>query len=184
MDALAGLLDGPRAHGAFLLRTSWTGPWALHVIAESPLTVLTAPKGEFWVMHDDDDPLCVGPGDLAITRGPDHYVTADHPDTEPTIEIHPGQECRSLTGEPLVETMSLGLRSWGNHHDGDTVMMVGAYHSFGEIGERSVACHRFLHHSDHCLSCRWGHHQRARLRPGLFIARDLPNSGSFRESRR
>lgn len=138
MDALAGLLDGPRASGAFLLRTSWSGPWALNIMAESPLTVLAAPKGEFWIVQEGLDPVCVRPGDVAITRGPDHYITADHPDTEPTIEIHPGQECRSLVGEPLVQTMSLGVRSWGNHHEGDTVMMVGAYHSFGEIGDRLV----------------------------------------------
>lgn len=107
-------------------------------MAEAPLTVLAAPRGEFWVVHEGREPVRVGPGDLAITRGPDHYIVADHPDTEPTIEIHPGQDCRSLTGEPLVETMSLGLRSWGNHHDGETVMMVGAYSSFGEIGDQLV----------------------------------------------
>ena len=90
------------------------------------------------MMHAGSDPVRVQPGDLAITRGPDHYRVGDHPDSEPTIEIHPGQVCRSLTGEPLEEAMSLGVRSWGNHHEGDTVMMVGAYHSFGEIGDRLV----------------------------------------------
>ena len=138
MDPLAGLLDGPRARGAFLLRSSWSGPWSLRIMAEAPLTALAAPKGDFWIVHDGREPVHVGPGDFAITRGPDHYITADHPDTEPTLEIHPGQDCRSLTGEPLVETMSLGVRSWGNHHDGETVMMVGAYHSFGEIGDRLI----------------------------------------------
>ena len=111
MDPLAGLLDGPRARGAFLLRSSWSGPWSLRIMAEAPLTALAAPKGDFWIVHDGREPVHVGPGDFAITRGPDHYITADHPDTEPTIEIHPGQDCRSLTGEPLVETMSLGVRS-------------------------------------------------------------------------
>lgn len=138
MDPLAGLLDGLRAQGAFLLRTSWTGPWSLRILAESPLTVLAAPKGDFWVVHEGRPPVRVGPGDLAITRGPDHYLIADHPDTVPTIEIHPGEVCRSLTGEPLEESMSLGVRSWGNHHEGDTVMMVGSYLSLGEIGRRLV----------------------------------------------
>ena len=139
MDALAGLLDGPRASGAFLLRSSWSGPWALRIMAEAPLTVLTVPRGELWISHDNGEVARVQQGDLALTRGPDHYSVSDHPDTEPTIEIHPGQDCRSLTGEPLEETMSLGVRSWGNHHDGETVMLVGAYHSFGEIGDRLVS---------------------------------------------
>ncbi len=138
MDALAGLLDGPRARGAFLLRSSWTGSWALRIMAEAPLTALAVPRGEIWISHDNGQVIPVRPGDLALTRGPDHYRVGDLPDTEPTIEIHPGQECRSLTGEPLQETMSLGVRSWGNHHDGKTVMLVGAYHSFGEIGERLI----------------------------------------------
>ena len=138
MDALAGLLDGPRARGAFLLRSSWSGSWALRIMSEAPLTVLAVPRGEFWISHDNGEVIHVQPGDLVLTRGPDHYKVSDHPDTEPTIEIHPGQDCRSLTGEPLEETMSLGVRSWGNHQDGGTVMLVGAYHSFGEIGDRLV----------------------------------------------
>jgi AraC-like DNA-binding protein len=107
-------------------------------MSEAPLTVLAVPRGEFWISHDNGEKIHVRPGDLVLTRGPDHYKVSDHPDTEPTIEIHPGQDCRSLTGEPLEETMSLGVRSWGNHHDGETVMLVGAYHSFGEIGDRLV----------------------------------------------
>ena len=138
MDALAGLLDGPRARGAFLLRTAWNPPWSLRILAESPLTLLAVPRGELWLLPDGGDPVHVRAGDIAITRGPDHYTVADSPDTEPTIEIHPGQECRSLTGEPLGEVMSLGVRSWGNHHDGSTIMLVGAYHSFGEIGDRLI----------------------------------------------
>jgi hypothetical protein len=31
MDALAGLLDGPRARGAFRIPTAWSGPWALRI---------------------------------------------------------------------------------------------------------------------------------------------------------
>ena len=139
MDALSGLLDGTRARDAFLLRSSWSGPWALRVMTEEILTTLAAPKGEFWIVHEGREPMRVGCGDFAITRGPDHYIVADHPDTAPTVEILPGQVCRSIaTGEPLEDAMSLGVRSWGNHHDGETVMLVGAYNSFGEIGERLI----------------------------------------------
>ena len=136
MDALAGLLDGPRAHGAFLLRSSWTAPWGLRILAESPLTLLAVPRGELWILPDGGDPLHVGTGDVAITRGPDHYSVVDDPDTEPTITIFPGQDCRDENGDTVEESMSLGVRSWGNHHEGETIMMVGAYHSFGEIGDR------------------------------------------------
>lgn len=139
MDALAGLLDGPRARGAFLLRTAWDPPWSLRILAEAPLTLLAVPRGELWVVPDNGEPVHLRAGDIAITRGPDHYTVGDSPDTEATIEIHPGQDCRSLDGEPLDEVMSLGVRSWGNHREGSTIMLVGAYHSFGEIGDRLVS---------------------------------------------
>ena len=37
MDALANLLDGPRARGAFLLRSVLTPPWSLRIADEAPL---------------------------------------------------------------------------------------------------------------------------------------------------
>lgn len=138
MDALTGLLDGPRARGAFLLRSAWSPPWSLQILAESPLTLLAVPHGELWITPDEGEPVHLRAGDIAITRGPDHYRVGDHPDTEPTIEILPGQECRDLDGASVEESMSLGVRSWGNHHEGSTIMMVGAYHSFGEIGDRLI----------------------------------------------
>ena len=73
MDALVGLLGGPRAQGAFLLRSSWNGPWSLRIADEAPLTVLAAPRGEFWITHDGHQPIRVQANELAITRGPDHY---------------------------------------------------------------------------------------------------------------
>src|SRR5690348_18111787 len=38
MDPIAGLLDGPRARRAFLLRCTLDPPWALHIRDEAPLS--------------------------------------------------------------------------------------------------------------------------------------------------
>lgn len=138
MDALAALLDGPRAHGAFMLRTAWSPPWSLRIEAESPATLLMVARGHIWILPDNAPAVRLDAGDVAITRAPDHYTVADSPDTPPGIVIGRNQECRSVSGEPLDETLSLGVRSWGNHHDGETVMMVGAYGSIGEVGDRLV----------------------------------------------
>jgi len=43
MDAIAGLLDGPRAREAFLLRSSLAPPWSLRIQDQAPLTVLQDP---------------------------------------------------------------------------------------------------------------------------------------------
>ena len=55
MDAFGGLLDGPRARGAFALRTVMTPPWSLRILAESPITVLAMVKGHAWVIPDRGD---------------------------------------------------------------------------------------------------------------------------------
>ena len=136
MDSFGGLLDGPRAHGAFALRTVMTPPWSLRILAESPLTVLAMVKGHGWIVPDEGDPVRLGAGDVAVTRAPDHYSVADDPATPTTVVIHPGQRCCSPDGESVEDEMMLGVRTWGNDPDGSTLMLVGAYESKGDISDR------------------------------------------------
>ncbi len=138
MDAVAGLLDGPRARAAFLLRSSLDPPWSLRIEDEAPLTVMAVVRGDAWVLHDDTEAVPVGAGDVAIIRGPDHYTVADDPATPPQVAIDPDQACRSLDadGAELVESFSLGVRTWGNAADGRTVLLTGTYHLHGEVSRR------------------------------------------------
>src|SRR5262245_66459649 len=76
MDAVAGLLDGPRARGAFLLRSVLDPPWSLRIEDEAPLTVVSVVRGEAWIIPDDDEPTRLCQGDVAILRGPDPYTVA------------------------------------------------------------------------------------------------------------
>ena len=136
MDALASLLDGPRARGAFLLRSVMTPPWSLRVLAEAPITLIAMAEGEAWIVPDHGEPVRLGPGDVAATRGPDHYIVADDPRSTPDIVIHPGQRCTTVDGEDLFEALDLGVRTWGNDANGSTVMLVGAYEAMGDVSER------------------------------------------------
>ena len=54
VDALAGLLDGPRAHGAFLLRAILDAPWGIRIEDEVPLTVVAVARGSAWVLRDGE----------------------------------------------------------------------------------------------------------------------------------
>jgi AraC-like DNA-binding protein len=72
-------------------------------------------------------------GGVAIVRGPDPYTIADDPSTSPQILIEPNQRCTTLRGEPLHETMNLGVRTWGNHPEGRTNFLIGVYQSHSEI---------------------------------------------------
>jgi AraC-like DNA-binding protein len=139
MDAIAGMLDGPRAREAFLLRSTLDPPWSLRIQDEAPLTVLAMVRGEAWVMPDGGEkPTALRVGDVAVFRGPDPYTVADDPATPPQVAIDPGQVCRSLVpgGEKLLESFRLGVRTWGNAADGATVMLTGTYSLDGEVSGR------------------------------------------------
>ena len=136
MDAIAGLLDGPRAREAFLLRCVMDPPWSMRIRDEAPLTVMAMARGTAHVMPDGGEPELLGAGDIAVFRGPDHYTVADEPQTPPDIIIHPGQRCETLDGRPLLDTMSLGVRTWGNAAGGGTVMLVGTYELAGDVSAR------------------------------------------------
>jgi AraC-like DNA-binding protein len=139
VDALAGLLDGPRARGAFLMRTVMRPPWSVRVQDEAPLSVVAVLAGDAWVVPDDGEPIRLTAGDVALTRGPDPFTFADDPSTRPQAIIHPGQRCTTPDGVELHEAMSLGLRTWGNDPAGSAVQLVGTYNVDGEVGRRLLA---------------------------------------------
>jgi hypothetical protein len=102
MDALTGLLDGPRARGAFLLRSLLDPPWSLRIRDGSPLSLITLLRGDAWIIKADAAPTRIQPGDVAVVNGTDAYTIADQPDTQPQIVIHPGQRCESVDGTEMA----------------------------------------------------------------------------------
>ena len=139
MDALVGFLDGPRARGAFLLRALMDPPWSVRVQDEAPVSLVAMVRGDAYIVRDDDDvPTRVGRGDVALIRGPEPYLFADDPATQPQAVIHHGQRCTTLAGEDLSQAMDLGVRTWGNSADGSAVMLIGAYEQRSELGSRLV----------------------------------------------
>lgn len=133
---LAGLLEGPRARGAFLMRSMLDPPWSLQIQDQAPLTIVIVVRGTAWAMPADGAPRQLRPGDVAIFRGPDPYVVADDPNTEPQVIVHPGQITTTPDGEVLCEALSLGVRSWGTNPDGATVLLTGTYESAGEVSRK------------------------------------------------
>ena len=113
-------------------------PWSLRVRDRAPLTLVAVVRGQAWIVPDDADPQALGPGDVALIRGPGHYTVADDPATAPVVMIDPGQVCTTLDGAGLAEAMHLGVRSWGNSAHGSTVMLTGTYQHEGEIGRKLV----------------------------------------------
>lgn len=134
MDALAGFLDGPKARSAFLVRAVMEAPWSMSIEDEAPIAVVAFLSGEAWLdRRDGSPPLHMGAGDLLIARGPDHYVVSSVSGLEPGIRIDKPGNCVSLDGTSLAESMSLGVRTWGNSADGSDVFVVGNYQTDGEV---------------------------------------------------
>lgn len=136
MDALTGLIRGPRAQSAFLLHVSFDPPWSLRIEDEAPLTLIAITHGEAWITPADGAPILLETGDFALVRGPAPYTLADVPDAPPHIVVLPDQRCVSLDGRDLEQSLRLGVRTWGNARAGASRMIVGTYGLDTEVGRR------------------------------------------------
>ena len=136
MDAVVGLLDGVRARGAFVLRMMMDPPWSMSIRDDAPLTLICQTHGSAAIVGESSGTAWLHPGDVALTRGSEHYIFADHPATTPMVVIHPGQRCTTLSGEDLRFEMSIGVRTWGNSPSGPTRSVICAYEGRSEVSAR------------------------------------------------
>jgi AraC-like DNA-binding protein len=136
MDALTGLLDGPRARGAFLLRALLEPPWSVRIKDEAPLSLVAVVRGGAVVLPDTGDAAGLSPGDVAVMSGPAPYTFADDPATAVQIVIHPGERCTTPDGVPLSGELDLGVRTWGNSPIGSTMLLIGTYQVRTEISRQ------------------------------------------------
>ncbi|MGV9318996.1 AraC family transcriptional regulator [Streptomyces sp. NPDC003660] len=140
MDAFSGLLGSAKARGAFLLKSVFNPPWGLRIEDRAPLSLVTVLHGSAWVLREGGEPVGLAAGDVAVLRGPDPYTLVDDPATLPTVTVGPDQRCSTGMGEDVTETMSLGIRTWGeSHRAGSTVLLSGTYQAPGEVGRRLLA---------------------------------------------
>jgi AraC-like DNA-binding protein len=136
VDALTGLLDGPRARGAFLLRVLMAPPWSIRVQDEAPMSLVAVVRGGAVVLPAGCEPVRLAPGDIAVTSGPAPFTFADDPGTPVQIVIHPGERCTAPDGTDLSGRLDLGVRTWGTSPTGPTTLLVGTYQLHSEIGRR------------------------------------------------
>ncbi|WP_235503387.1 AraC family transcriptional regulator [Aeromicrobium sp. Root495] len=135
---MGGLLDGTRANGAFLIRSVFDPPWSLRIRDEAPLSVAVVVSGQAWVVADDEPAVLLGPGDVLLAHGPDHYTVADAPGTSPQVFIDPGGVCLDASGRSLTEELLFdpATRSWGNDPAGRDVLVTGTYETATAVSER------------------------------------------------
>ena len=96
-------------------------------------------RGEAWLLPTTARPGALGPGDVAIIRGPDPYTVADDPATPPQVVILPGQRCVTPDGREVARHGRPRRAHWGNSPDGATVMLTGTYQLEGEVSRPPAA---------------------------------------------
>jgi AraC-like DNA-binding protein len=118
------------------LRSLLDPPWSIRIADGAPLCLIAVTKGEVWLLPDGDEALRLGPGDVAIVRGPDPYTLADDPATEPQVVILPGERCVTPDGRDVPLMSWMGVRTWGNSPVGSTVVLNGTYELEGAVSRR------------------------------------------------
>ncbi len=139
MDGLEHLLSGPRARQAFLLRMVMEAPWGVRIEDDPALTLFTVARGSTWITGELGEPIELHEGDVAVIRGGPVYTVADHPSTTPKVTIEKGNVCVDPDGQLLDQRMALGVRTWGNSHDGSDVLLVGTWAAETEAGRPLLA---------------------------------------------
>ena len=135
MDEISGFLSGPRARGAFVLRSGMAPPWALSIEDQAPLAVVVMVRGTAWVLRPGRERELKA-GDIALIRGPEPYRFSDAPATPVQVRVRPGQRCETPEGDSVSASLALGLRHWGNSLDGSAQMLIGVYEADGEVSRR------------------------------------------------
>src|SRR5262245_12536646 len=131
MDALSGLLDGPRARDAFLMRVVMRPPWSVRIEDEAPLSLVALVAGEAWVCFDGAEPVPLAPGDVAgsyqlggevsrplVSALPPLAVLRRDDRDSPLVEVLAGEigrdeRSQSLVLDRLLDLLTVAvLRSW------------------------------------------------------------------------
>jgi AraC-like DNA-binding protein len=132
VDALGDVLDGVRARSASFCRVALFPPWALRIADRAPVALATAVRGEAWIVPDDEPPLRMRPGAVALIKGPNPYTVADDPSTPARIVVGAGNTLHGLDGQALPDD---ALSNSGEPHRA-TVVASGTYQVSGEVGRR------------------------------------------------
>ncbi|PSL05484.1 AraC-like DNA-binding protein [Haloactinopolyspora alba] len=139
MDALADLLNGVHARSAAFCQAILEPPWALRIADGAALALATTLRGHAWIVPDNDAPVRMSAGDVAIVKGPDPYTVADDPATVAEIVVRPGNRLTTPGGDDITADLALGPRTSGIAPDGSAVVASGTYQVDGDVSRRLLS---------------------------------------------
>ncbi|MDT3441032.1 MULTISPECIES: AraC family transcriptional regulator [unclassified Pseudofrankia] len=133
MDAVSESLAEVRARTAIFRQTIMRPPWALRMASGAPLTLATMLRGHAWIVSDQQAPVLIEAGDIAVIRGDVPYTVADDPATTPSLVVTSADYCSATEG---VERASRPARTCGTPVGEAAVLLSGAFERRGELSER------------------------------------------------
>jgi AraC-like DNA-binding protein len=133
VDVLGDVLNGVRARSASFCRVELHPPWALRIADRAPLALVSTVRGEAWVVPDDEAPIRMRRGAVALIKGPDPYTVADDPGTPAQIVVGAGNSLHGVDGQPLSDD---ALSANGGEPHRATIVASGTYQVSGDIGRR------------------------------------------------
>lgn len=136
MDTLTDLLDGVRARAALVHRSIMPSPWSLRFASGAPLTLLTMLDGQGWIIPADGAAVAIGPGDIAVVRGPASYTVAEDPAIPPQHVITSAYYCAATARAIEDGELAMDPRTCGVTESGSAVLLSGAYQGRAGISDR------------------------------------------------
>ena len=122
-----------------MLRMVMEPPWAVRIEDDPALTLVAVVRGSLWVTGELGEPLQLDAGDVMAVRGGPVYTIGDHPSTPVHVTVRKGNQCVDPDGHLVAQSMSLGVRTWGNCHEGGTVLLIGTWEAETEAGRPLLA---------------------------------------------
>jgi AraC-like DNA-binding protein len=113
-----------------------TSPWSLRFAGGAPLTLLTMLDGQGWIIPPHGETVAIGPGDIALVRGPASYTVADDPATPPQYVITSAHYCAATARAVADDDLALDPRTCGVTEAGSAVLLSGAYQGRAGISDR------------------------------------------------
>jgi len=128
VDALSRLLNDVHADGALFGQSVMRPPWSVCFADAAPLTMVVMIQGEGWIAADDDVPVALRVGDVAIVVGEAPFSIVDGPGTHGPARytVHGPDLCTTGDGREIQADLKLGVRACDEPGDGSVVVLTGS----------------------------------------------------------
>ncbi|BCB76213.1 AraC family transcriptional regulator [Phytohabitans flavus] len=133
---MAGLLDGVRARGALIGRTVLCDSWSVRFASGAQLSLLAMRRGEGWLVPGGGEPVRIGPGEVAVIRGPEPYTVSGDPAIAPGRVVTSEDYCADTARARLRDGLDLDPRTCGFPEEGSALLLSGVYEGPAAIGDR------------------------------------------------